>query len=163
MPDVFIGYTMRDEEFAAFLYRHLIIEALDVFMAPIFVEMEQANWAAMKNLKNSDWPIFLASRAACHSAEVRLEFGIARRRAGKKLVPIVWDTAPDDLPNWMLQRQVIHLAGASADVAKDQIANIANQIHANERTGYIIVGLLLAAISCIGDTDKILNNTHKSV
>lgn len=35
MPDVFISYSVKDEEFAKFVHNHLRIHNLDVFFAPI--------------------------------------------------------------------------------------------------------------------------------
>jgi len=50
-----------------------------------------------RNLLKSRCVIFLASMRACESSFVQQELGMALG-ASKKVIPIVWDIAPSDLP-----------------------------------------------------------------
>lgn len=98
MADVFISYSSSDEGFARFLHRHLTGEGLTVFLASVSLAPGQ-RWPQeiLNALGSSTWVLFLASRAACASPWVQQELGAAVVTQ-KKLVPIVWDMPPSQLP-----------------------------------------------------------------
>ena len=105
MADCFISYSSQDEQLARYLHSELMTTGVSVFMAGASLrpgdEWTDRIW---QELRASDWVLFLASRAACGSAYVQQELGHALD-SSKKLVPIVWDMAPEELPGWVNKKQ----------------------------------------------------------
>lgn len=150
MTDVFISHAQADQPLAEFLHRHLTQEGLSVYLASVSMP-PGTRWmpAILDNLRSSTWVICLASRAACESHWVMQEMGVAIG-ANKKLVPIVWDLLPDELPGWMRQFQTVNLGGANQDDAKAAITRIAATIKSEKQKGLTILGLLIAGIVLLG-------------
>ncbi len=146
MSDIFVSYSFKDGEIAEFLCKHLTDEGLDVFRAPLSVSPgERWDEKILENLKNSPWVLFLASKAACASPIVQQEVGVALGKE-KHLVPIVWDMDPSELPGWLKNVQALDLRNSSFGEARDQVSKIAERIKADKLKGYLIVGLVIAAI-----------------
>jgi len=146
MSDVFISYSIKDKKISEFMYKHLTNEGLDVFMAPLSVNPgEKWNEKILKNLKTSPWVLFLASKAACASAIVQQEVGIALGTQ-KNLVPIVWDMNPSELPGFVSNVQALDLRNATPADAQEQIVKIANRIKAKKSNGILIAALFLGAL-----------------
>ena len=140
MPDCFISYSSADEDLAYFVHDHLCAQGLDVFMASISL-LPGENWTNViwNNLRASPWVIFLASRAACRSAHAQQELGGAL--AGeKKIVPIVWEIPPEELPGWLSQYQALDLRGHSWEDLAVQVTGIAVRIRADKAQGTLIAG-----------------------
>lgn len=150
MPDVFISHSSADDGFARFLHRHLTGEGLSVFLAPVSLAPGQ-RWPQeiLNALNGSSWVLFLASRAACASPWVQQELGAALVTQ-KKLVPIVWDMPPSQLPGWVSHFQALNLAGASSAEVQAQISGIAERIKSDKARGLLIAGLLLAGLFVFG-------------
>ena len=146
MPDIFISYSSSDEKFARFLHHHLHAEQLTVFLAAVSLSPGQ-RWSPeiLRALDTSTWVLFLGSRAACKSPWVQQELGIALA-SQKKLIPIVWDMPPSELPGWVSQIQALDLAGASPEEVQRQIVAIAERIKADKTRALVIAGLLLAGL-----------------
>ncbi len=146
MADVFISYSVSDKELAEFLHKHLTDEGLQVFRAPVALSPgERWDEKILNNLKNSSWLLFLASKAACTSAIVQQEVGVALGTE-KKLVPIVWDMDPSELPGWVKTVHALDLRDTSPDEARDQISKIAERIKGDKLKGYLIAGFVIAGI-----------------
>jgi TIR domain len=150
MPDVFISYSTSDEKFARFLQKHLQSEGVDAFLAAAAVSPGQ-QWSKviLSALSSSSWVVFLASRAACTSPWVQQELGGALI-AQKKLVPIVWDMSPSELPGWTQHFQALDLAGATLEDAKAHMSSIASRIKSDKAQGLLIAGLAVAALFALG-------------
>jgi hypothetical protein len=150
MPDIFISYSTSDERVARFLHQHLSGEGMQVFLASASLQPGQL-WSQeiLNALRSSSWVLFLASRAACASPWVQQELGAALVMQ-KKLVPIVWDIPPSELPGWVKQSQALNLAGASIEQVKSQMTAIANAIKSDKTQGMVVVGLLVAALFALG-------------
>lgn len=146
MPDVFISHSSSDRQLAEFLHRHLTSESLSVFLAPVSLLPGQ-RWSQqiLRALETSNWVLFLASRAACASAWVQQELGVALGKQ-KKLVPIVWDMPTSELPGWTHHIQAVDLARASPEQIQAQITAIAERIKADKAKGFLIGGLLIAGV-----------------
>jgi hypothetical protein len=146
MPDVFISHTSSDRTFAEFLHRHLTSEGLSAFLAPISLLPGQ-RWPQeiLNALETSPWVLFLASRKACASPWVQQEVGAALAKQ-KKLIPIVWDMPPAQLPGWTGYIQAVDLAGASPEQIQAQMTAIAGQVKADKAKGFLIGGLLIAGL-----------------
>lgn len=150
MPDIFISYSTTDERVAQFMRQHLSDEGVQVFLASASLQPGQ-QWSQeiLNALRGSSWVLFLASRAACASPWVQQELGAALITQ-KKLVPIVWDMSPSDLPGWVKSYQALNLAGASMEQVKSQMTAIANSIKSDKTQGLVVVGLLVAALFAFG-------------
>jgi hypothetical protein len=105
-------------------------------------------------LNSSPWVVFLASRAACASPWVQQEIGAALA-AQKKLVPIVWDIPPTELPGWASQYQALNLAGVTtqADLER-RISEIAERIKADKAKGQMIAAIALAGLFVMAFSGK---------
>jgi TIR domain len=149
MADVFISHAAIDQPLAAFLHRHLSAEGVSVYLASLANKPGEL-WmpAIMSNLQASQWVICLASRAACASPWVMQEMGAAIGTR-KKLVPVVWDQSPAELPAWMRQYQAVEL-GRDNRTARAAIAKIAESIKADKQRGLLILGMLVAGIAIFG-------------
>ncbi len=148
MPDVFISFSSQDEPLARFVQEHLMASGISVFVAPVSLKPGQ-QWSAeiLKALRSSTWVIFLASRGACASPWVQQELGAAIGMQ-KRLVPIVWDMPPEELPGWAAHHQAINMAGSSSiDDLRLQLAEIARRIKSDQQTGLLILGLLVAGLA----------------
>lgn len=150
MTDVFISHAKADQPLAEFLHRHLTQEGLSVYLASVSMAPGE-RWmpAILNSLRSSTWVICLASRAACESDWILQEMGVAIG-TNKKLVPIVWDIHPDNLPGWMRQYQAVNLAGANREEAQVAIGRIANAIKTEKKNGLAILGLVIAGLVLFG-------------
>jgi len=77
------------------------------------------------------------------------EMGVAIG-ANKKLVPIVWDVLPEELPGWMKEYQAVNLGGANQEEALAAIERISEAIKSEKKNGVIILGLLVAGLMLFG-------------
>ncbi len=68
------------------------------------------------------------------------ELGVALATQ-KKVVPVVWDVRPSELPGWASQFQALNLAGASLTEVQAQISSIADEIKADKAKTLLILGL----------------------
>lgn len=150
MPDVFISFSSADEKLARFLHEHLVKEGVDAFLANVSVKPgEKWSPTILNALKASSWVLFLASRAACASPWVQQELGGALLM-NKKVVPVVWDMAPKELPGWIQQFQALNLAGATLEEGRAHMTEIAKRIKSDKAQGLLAVGLIVAALFAFG-------------
>jgi hypothetical protein len=146
MADVFISYSSGDVRIAQFLQKHLQAEGLSVFLASeSLVPGQRWSQEILIALNTSGWVLFLASRVACQSAWVQQELGAAVIK-NKKLVPIVWDMSPSELPGWVAHFQPVDLRQADANSVRAAFTAIASQVKASKAQAAVIGGILLAAI-----------------
>ncbi len=150
MADVFISHSTANLDIANWVKDHLEREGISVFLAPLSLQPGQ-HWSTeiLQALNNSSWVIFLASRAACDSQFVQQELGGALI-TGKKIIPVVWDMSPSDLPGWTRNFQALNLAGKTPAQTEADVSSIASRIKANKATGLLIVGLLIAGLMALG-------------
>ena len=150
MPDIFISYSTADEQLARFLHQHLTKEGVEVFLAGVSLQPGQ-QWSQeiLNSLKASSWVLFLASRAACASPWVQQELGAALVTK-KKLVPIIWDMEPTELPGWIKNFQALNLKGATIENLKTQMTIIANNIKSDKVQGLFVVGVLAFGLLVLG-------------
>jgi TIR domain-containing protein len=154
MPDCFISYTTKDKAFASAVHRDLSVHGLDVFMAAISLRPGD-RWTPkiFANLDASSWVILLASRAACSSGYVQQEVG--RVLGGpKKLIPVVWDMEPRDLPGWLNQYHALDVRGMTPAQIQDRIVAIAKTIKQDRNQGFVIAAGLIAGLFFLGSRSK---------
>lgn len=146
MPDVFISYSVKDEELAQHVHKHLIAEGLNTFLASISLRPGE-HWTPqiLEALRNSEWVFLLASKNALASPYVQQEIGGAVY-GKKKLVPIMWDIQPKDLPRWIGDYQGLMLSGTSMEEIKQKVAQLASNVKASKIKGQLVVGVLILAL-----------------
>jgi hypothetical protein len=146
----FISYSSDDCRIAEFVEKELRTRGIEVFLAALSLKggdrWTERIWGA---LRESSWVILLASKSACNSPYVQQEFGGAAI-AEKKIVPIVWDTNPSELPGWMSQYHAIDLRGGTIDDLRGEIETIAGEIKAEARTGFLVAGATILALLFLG-------------
>jgi hypothetical protein len=146
MPDVFISYSTKDEELAQFVRNHLESGGLSVFLASISLNPGE-RWTPkiVEQLRGSEWVCLLASKDALASANVQMEAGAAIF-GNKKLVPIMWNVSPDDLPRWISDYQGIIVNGATMENLGLQVAQLAWRIKADKTKGLLVLGAVVAGL-----------------
>ncbi len=146
MADVFIGFTSHDETLARFVLKHLIASNIGVFLAPAHVQPGyQWSEKILNTLSGAKWAIFLASRAACASPWIQQDLGMSIGGANK-LIPVVWDMSPTELPAWTAPYPAINLAGATIEQARAQLVSIADRNQTDKKVGHLLLGLLMAGL-----------------
>ncbi|MHB1269140.1 MAG: toll/interleukin-1 receptor domain-containing protein [Acidithiobacillus ferriphilus] len=146
MPDVFISYSVKDENLAQFVRDHLLKHELDVFLASVSLNTGE-HWTPqiVEALRNSEWIFLLASKNALESANVQHEVGGAVF-GKKKLVPIMWDVEPNDLPRWIADYQGLILSGATMENINLQVTQLAAKVKANKVKGQLVAGAIFAGL-----------------
>ena len=150
MPSCFISYSSKDAALATSVVEELSRHGVQAFQASVSVRRgdhwSERIWDA---LRDSRWVIFLASKSACESPYVQQELGGATI-SRKRVVPIVWEIAPSELPGWMNQYHAIDLREKTYEDLRAEIARIAEDMKAEARTGYLIAGAVILALLIAG-------------
>jgi len=143
MPEVFISYSIEDEKFARYVKDHLLSQDLEVFLASISLDKGK-KWTPQifDALKNSEWVFFLASKSALMSSNVQHELGAALITE-KKIVPIMWDVEPCDLPIWISEYQGLCLKDTTMENIKEQVSSLAAKVKADKVKGFWVAAALL--------------------
>lgn len=146
MPDVFISYSAKDENLAQFVRSHLVSQELDVFLASISLNTGE-HWTPqiIESLRASEWVFLLASKNALASPNVQQEVGGAIF-GKKKLVPIMWDVQPSDLPRWVGDYQGLVLTGATMENINIQVSQLAANVKASKVKGQLVAGAVFAGL-----------------
>lgn len=146
MPDVFISYSVKDEKLARFVREHLLQKELDVFLASISLNHGE-HWTPQifDALKASNWVFLLASKNALESPNVQQEMGAAIS-LGKKVVPIMWNIQPSELPRWVADFQGLILSGATMENINLQMSQLAAKVKANKVKGQLVAGAVFAGL-----------------
>lgn len=145
MPDIFISHSTEDAVFAERAHRFMEDQGVSVFRAPFSIAPGQ-NWTAeiKQNLKSAGMVLFLASRTACNSPFVQQELGGAFF-GDKRIVPVVWEIAPEQLPGWISQSQAIDIRNKTVEEIGAAFSAIAQKIKIDKRNFWIAAGALVAA------------------
>lgn len=146
MADCFISYSTQDQRFAEYVFAEMKRHSLVPFMAALSLQ-PGTPWSTTirQELSNSSWLIFLASRAACSSAFVQQELGMALA-GGKRIVPVVWEITPSELPGWIGETQALDLRGATPEHIGRAVSGIATTIKQSKTTGLFIAAALIGAV-----------------
>lgn len=133
MADCFISYIRKDELFAQRLAEILTSRNLSVSLSSIKPD-EARSSEILNNLEEKDWIIFLASEEACKYPCVLQELGMT---LVKKLVPVVWDIDPDELPVWANRFSAIDLRNKSPLEISNMLSLIVKKIKAGKLKNYL--------------------------
>ena len=146
MPQCFISYATCDRQLAEYVHHQLGLQEIDTFLAAVSLQPGDCWSAAIRqNLAASKWVIFLASRQACASPWVQQEIGMAVG-GDKRLVSIVWEFPPSELPGWAAECQAIDLRRKTVHELHDEIGVIARSIKQSQQEGLVIFGAVLLAL-----------------
>ncbi len=146
MTDVFISYSVKDEELAKFVHSHLIAKGLSVFLASISLAPgERWTQKIIDEMRSSEWVCLLASKSALASPNVQLEVGGAIF-SKKKLVSLMWDIQPAELPRWISDFQGIILTEKSRDDINQEIEKLAIDIKQKKVNGQLLVAAVIAGL-----------------
>ena len=69
----------------------------------------------------------------------------------KRLIPIVWDISPSELPGWIDRNHALNLAGASIQEIQARISQIALMIRQDKTKGLLIAGALVFGLIWLGN------------
>jgi hypothetical protein len=105
----------------------------------------------ISELKGSQWVVLLATKDALASASVQMEAGAAIF-GDKKVVPIMWNVKPEEVPRWISDYQGIVLSDSTMENLGLQVAHLASKIKANKNMGYLVVAAIVAGIMIFGKT-----------
>lgn len=146
MADCFISYSTQDATFAQYIHSEMRRHELTPFMASLSLQ-PGVPWSTeiRRELQGSKWVIFLASRAACASAFVQQELGMALA-GGKRIVPVVWEITPAELPGWIKETQALDLRGATPQQIGHHVSSIATTIKQDKTTALFIAAALVGAV-----------------
>lgn len=155
MPDIFLSYSSQDEPIARDIYSLLVDQKISVFLASISLKPgKKWSQSILDNLRTSTWVFVLASRVACQSANVSQEFGGAWG-LGKRIIPIVWDIDPKDLPGWLKEYQAINLHGCTPEQVVSLFKDIGRRIKSeNDKAAGLLFFGLVGVLFAIGRSQK---------
>lgn len=144
MADVFISYSIKDEQFANLVHGHLLSQGLDVFLAAISLKVGE-HWTPqiVEALRGAEWVFFLASKNALDSVNVQQEVGGAIFNK-KKLVPIMWDLLPSELPRWVSDYQGLVLTGETMESIDLQVSKLAATVKASKLKAQLVAAAVFA-------------------
>jgi hypothetical protein len=150
MADVFISYSTKDEELAQFVREHLEAQKLSVFIASLGLNAGE-RWTPkiISELKGAQWIILLATKDALASAAVQMEAGAAIF-GDKKVIPIMWNVKPEEVPRWISDFQGIVLKDSTMENLRDQVSQLAVKIKANKDVGLLVVLAIVAGLFIAG-------------
>jgi hypothetical protein len=97
----------------------------------------------IESLRTSEWGFLLASKAALASANVQQEVGGAIFHK-KKIVPIMWDIQPSDLPRWIADHQGLVLTGTTIENINQQVSKLAAEVKASKTKAQLVAAAVLA-------------------
>jgi len=142
MPHVFISYSSKDREIARQLHSVLQYAGAEPFIAELDIE-PGAHWknTILKNIRQSQWVLFLATPNSCSSQAVAHEIG-ASLVLEKKLIPLMWGVTADQLPEWVNHTQAIDLEDCG------RIARLVEGISEKVKADKFWTGVFTAALIC---------------
>lgn len=154
MAAVFISYSLRDKDLAETVYKLLISQGVDVFMAHLSLKPGD-HWPTeiFNKLNACSWVIVLASKNAFVSNYVIKEINMALAK-NKKIIPIVWDCDPAELPKPLNAIQTLDLRNSSFEKLQSEIAMIAKKIHSDKQVGFLLVGALITGLLLLAKKGK---------
>lgn len=140
MPDVFISYSAKDSHIARWLCERLTELKVSVFLAELNL-VGGADWKPeiLKNLRESDFVIFLATPNSCASDAVKHEIGAALVLQ-KAFVPIMAGVKPNQLPAWIRDKQAVDIHDG------EQSRRVFEKIASAVTSKRFIAGALVAAL-----------------
>ena len=124
------------------MYTVLQHAGAEPFIAELDIE-PGAHWknTILKNIRRSQWVLFLATPNSCASQGVAHEIG-ASLVLEKKLIPLMWGVTADQLPEWVNHTQAIDLGDYGR--IGGMVEGIGNAVKADK----FWTGVFTAALIC---------------
>jgi hypothetical protein len=150
MGKVFLSFSSQDDQLATFVAGELTNHGIAVFKAPLSIAPgESWSKAITENLRSSEWVVVLMSQRAASSKWVNQEIGAAHV-GGKKLVPVVWDMEPSELPGWLRDYQAMDLRGKNWEQVRAEVLSIAKRIKSDDLTGLLLFAAVIGGLIYAG-------------
>ena len=148
MAKVFISYSTQDENVAQQLYTALSQVGAEPFLASVSIK-PGTNWTneIFDNLNSSQWVFFIATKSSCSSAAVQQELGVSLSQ-NKKIIPILIDISPEELPGWVGKHQAID-ARKDAGHLRATIDAIGQRVKDDQFLSGVMLGGLAVALFAI--------------
>ncbi|UTW44159.1 toll/interleukin-1 receptor domain-containing protein [bacterium SCSIO 12696] len=145
MTSAFISYSVQDEHMAKGLHKMTSMAGIETFLAGISLE-PGSNWTEtiFKNLEQSEWVFFLATKNSVSSAAVQQELGASLVQK-KTIIPVLIDITPEELPGWVGKHQAIDIK-SSPELLHSVIEKIAEKIKVDKFWAGVIVGALVVGL-----------------
>lgn len=149
MPDVFISYSTVDEAVAKAVQATFQAHGLNAFMASSSLQ-PGAIWAdeIQAALKASPTVLCLMSKAACASPYVNQESGMAVH-GQKRIIPVVWDMDPAELPGWLRKYQALDLRQYSVAEYAAKLTGLAADVRSTKDKQQLVFICALVALAFI--------------
>lgn len=132
MANIFISYSHHDEQFARIIESSLQASGAEVFLSGSRLEggdyWEDEIW---DNLREADYFIFLASENSISRDYPKFELG-GSYYDEKKILPVLIDIAPHQLPTIIQKIQAIDLRDHSPEEIKQAMLEKGKKIFWNE-------------------------------
>ncbi len=140
MPDIFISYSSKDGELARQLTADLKLHELEVFLAEISIQPgEKWKESIVAAFREAKWVFFLATADSCASQPVMHELGGAIMMQ-KHLICLLHNVQPQQLPEWLRDRQAINLADRS------RITQLVRKTAETVQSDKFVAGLVAAGL-----------------
>ncbi|BCK87392.1 hypothetical protein MIZ01_1170 [Sideroxyarcus emersonii] len=142
MTDVFISYSTKDSQIAQQIHTSLSLAGVKTFMAELSID-PGAKWSEeiIKNMRSSQWVLFLASKAAIKSPAVQQEVGAAIF-SGKTVIPVIWEISPEELPAWAKEQQAVDMRNGNIESLQPIFHKIAQTVRSNDFMAGVVVAAL---------------------
>jgi hypothetical protein len=149
MADIFISYAHEDATVAQGFYNHLTAAGLSVFLDTISLTPgTQWSQKLREELKATHTVLVLASQKAVQSGMVNQESGAAALN-GKKVIPVVWDMDPAQLPGWLREYQALDLRGNDAQQIRSRVENLIQQLVREKQQRQVIAAIAFVGLAAI--------------
>ena len=141
MADLFISYAREDAAVAQAFYKHLTAAGLRVFLdTASLAPGSQWSQKLREELRAAHTVLVLASRKAMQSAMVNQESGAATLN-DKKVIPVVWDMDPSQLPGWLREYQALDLRPNDAQQIRSRVESFIQQLARQKQQRQVITVL----------------------
>ncbi len=149
MADIFISYAREDAKIAQGFHTHLTAAGLSVFLDTVSLT-PGAQWSQQirQELKTVHTVLVLASQKAVQSVMVNQESGAAALN-GKKIIPVVWDMNPSQLPGWLRECQALDLRGNDAQLIRARVESLVQQLAHEKQQRQVIAAVALVGLAAI--------------
>ncbi len=149
MPDVFISYSRRDAKIAEGFRNRLQAAGLSVFLDTASLA-PGAPWSQelRTRLGEASVVLILASVAAIQSPMVNQEAGAAVLW-GKKVIPIVWELDPANLPGWLREYQALDLRGGDPVRINTHVTELIGRLLREKQQSQVIAIVALIGLAAL--------------
>ena len=149
MASIFISYAREDASIAQEFYNRLTAAGLSAFLDTASLS-PGSRWSLKlrEELKAAGTVLVLASQKAVRSAMVNQELGGAALD-GKKVIPVVWDMDPAQLPGWLREYQALDFRGQNESQIQMRLEAFVRQLVREKQQLQVIAAVILIGMTAI--------------